>query len=147
MPDNMTVEDAINVVHVLGCELASGGDEDVRELISAATFDDQWVSPSIAIVRFDRGTAMIEGSVTDAAASAALERSRSEPAVLFLDDVAALLRVSRSTIERRRRQGTFPIPELPPLDRRPRWSRGDVERFLESSGRIPAAPGRPRRRR
>ena len=38
MRDNMTVEDAINVVHVLGCELASDGNEDVRELVSAATW-------------------------------------------------------------------------------------------------------------
>lgn len=38
MRDNMTVEDAINVVHVLGCELASDGNEDVRKLVSAATW-------------------------------------------------------------------------------------------------------------
>jgi predicted DNA-binding transcriptional regulator AlpA len=58
--------------------------------------------------------------------------------ILFIDDVAVLLRVSRSTIERRRREGTFPIPELPGLDCRPRWSRVAVERFLAASnGRIP----------
>src|SRR5262249_27046626 len=49
-------------------------------------------------------------------------RRGEEPSVvLFLDEVARLLRVSRSTIERRRRDGSFPIPELPLLDRRPRW--------------------------
>jgi hypothetical protein len=37
MRDNMTVEDAINVVHVLGGDLASNGDEDLRKLVSAAT--------------------------------------------------------------------------------------------------------------
>lgn len=37
MCDNMTVDDAINVVHVLGCELASNGNDDVRKLLSAAT--------------------------------------------------------------------------------------------------------------
>lgn len=37
MRDNMTVEDAINVVNVLGCDLASEGNEDVRKLVSAAT--------------------------------------------------------------------------------------------------------------
>jgi hypothetical protein len=59
--------------------------------------------------------------------------SASKPTqILFIDDVAALLRVSRSTIERRRREGTFPIPELPGLDCRPRWSRVAVERFLAS---------------
>jgi hypothetical protein len=37
MRNNMTVEDAINVVHVLGCDLAPNGDEDLRKLVSAAT--------------------------------------------------------------------------------------------------------------
>jgi hypothetical protein len=52
--------------------------------------------------------------------------------VMFLDELSALLRVSRATIERRRRRGAFPIPELEPLDRRPRWSRRAVERYLTS---------------
>lgn len=65
-------------------------------------------------------------------------------AVLFLEDVADILRMSRSTIERRRRNGTFPIPELPSIDRRPRWSRTEVERFVEEGGRTPAGRGRPR---
>ena len=46
----------------------------------------------------------------------------SQPVVLFIDDLARVLRTSRSTIERRRRAGTFPIPELPGIDGRPRWS-------------------------
>jgi hypothetical protein len=37
MRENMTVDDAINVVHVLGHELASNGDEDLGKLVSAAT--------------------------------------------------------------------------------------------------------------
>ncbi len=60
------------------------------------------------------------------------EDDRQEDAVLFIDDLTALLRVSRSTIERRLREGTFPIPRLDPLDRRPRWSRHSVERYLET---------------
>lgn len=36
MRDNLTVDDAINVVHVLGCELASNTNEDMRQLVSAA---------------------------------------------------------------------------------------------------------------
>ena len=71
------------------------------------------------------------------------------PDVLFIDDVARILRTSRSTIERRRRAGSFPIPELPSIDGRPRWSRQAVERYLASSnegmrprrGR-PSRPGR-----
>ena len=38
MRETMTVEDAINVVHVLGCELALDGNEDVQKLVAAATF-------------------------------------------------------------------------------------------------------------
>jgi hypothetical protein len=37
MSDQMTVDDAINVVHVLGCELASDGKDGIRKLVSAAT--------------------------------------------------------------------------------------------------------------
>lgn len=53
--------------------------------------------------------------------------------VLFIDDLVRLLRTSRSTIERRRRAGTFPIPELPSLDERPRWSRQAVDQYLAST--------------
>ena len=56
--------------------------------------------------------------------------------VLFMEDLAIVLRTSRSTIERRRRAGTFPIPELPSIDERPRWSRHAVERYLASSSRV-----------
>ena len=66
------------------------------------------------------------------------------PDVLFIDDVARVLRTSRSTIERRRRAGTFPIPELPSIDGRPRWSRQAVERYLASTdGGMRLRRGRP----
>jgi|KBSSwiStaDraftv2_1062776.scaffolds.fasta_scaffold179254_3 hypothetical protein len=55
--------------------------------------------------------------------------------VLFIEDVVRILRTSRSTIERRRRDGNFPIPELPSIDGRPRWSRQAVEKFLRSTNR------------
>jgi hypothetical protein len=51
--------------------------------------------------------------------------------VLFILDLAKALRCSRSTIETRLRNGTFPIPQLPSIDKRPRWSRQAVERYLE----------------
>lgn len=63
----------------------------------------------------------------------AIDTSDLTPDVLFIDDVAKVLRTSRSTIERRRRNGTFPVPELPRFDGRPRWSRQSVERFLNST--------------
>jgi hypothetical protein len=66
--------------------------------------------------------------------------------VLFIDDVARMMRTSRSTIERRRRRGSFPIPELPAVDNRPRWSRQAVERYLSStSGGMRVRRGGPRR--
>jgi hypothetical protein len=68
------------------------------------------------------------------------------PDVLFIEDVARVLRTSRSTIERRRRAGSFPIPELPSIDERPRWSRQAVERFLSSTDEgCRSRRGRPRR--
>jgi hypothetical protein len=67
--------------------------------------------------------------------------------VLFIEDVARILRTSRSTIERRRRSGSFPIPELPAIDERPRWSRQAVERYLASTdGGLRPRRGRPRTR-
>ena len=67
------------------------------------------------------------------------EDDRKEDVVLFIDDLTALLRVSRSTIERRLREGTFPIPTLDPLDRRPRWSRKAAA--LQSRVRVAPAVG------
>jgi hypothetical protein len=53
------------------------------------------------------------------------------PEVLFIDDLARVLRMSRRSIERMRRHRTFPIPTLDALGKgRPRWSRVVVERFL-----------------
>jgi hypothetical protein len=53
--------------------------------------------------------------------------------VWFIEDLVAYLRVSRATIERKRRARSFPIAELPPLDKRPRWSRKAVEAFAATS--------------
>ena len=62
-------------------------------------------------------------------------------------DLAKLLRVSRSTIERRRHEGSFPIPELVAIDRRPRWSRRAVLAYLATSPNAIRSPrGRPRSR-
>ena len=57
-----------------------------------------------------------------------------ESDVLFIDDLAHILRASRTTIERRRRDRSLPFPELPAIDKRPRWSRLVVERFLSAAG-------------
>lgn len=48
---------------------------------------------------------------------------------LFFAEVCALLRISTRTGKRLRRAGTFPIPELPKLDKRSRYSSRDVDAF------------------
>lgn len=53
------------------------------------------------------------------------------PAVCFLEDLSRVLRVSRRTLERLRRHHALPIRELPSLDKRPRWSGVDVQKFLD----------------
>jgi hypothetical protein len=52
------------------------------------------------------------------------------PLVCLLEDLARILNTSRRTIERRRASGVFPIPELPSIDKRPRYSRDDVLKYL-----------------
>lgn len=54
------------------------------------------------------------------------------PAVCFMEDVARALRTSVRTIKRMRRFGSLPIPELPTIDRRPRWSGKDVRAFVDN---------------
>ena len=58
------------------------------------------------------------------------------PDVLLLDDLARLLRCSTWTIRRRLRGGVFPVPPLPGVDNRLRFSRSAVERFLDRGGRL-----------
>jgi hypothetical protein len=57
------------------------------------------------------------------------------PAVCFVQDVARILRISRTTIDRLRRHRAFPIRELPSIDKRPRWAGDDVRRYLSGEGR------------
>ena len=51
------------------------------------------------------------------------------PLVCTIQDLARILKTSTRTIARQRKAGTFPIKELPELDRKPRWGRRDVEAF------------------
>jgi len=55
------------------------------------------------------------------------------PHVCLIGDLCRILQVSRTTIEKLRRHGAFPIPELPALDKRPRWSGDAVRRYLAST--------------
>lgn len=58
------------------------------------------------------------------------------PAVCLLDDMARILKTSRRTIEKLRRTRTFPIPELPSFDKRPRWSGDVVRQYLATNGQV-----------
>ena len=51
--------------------------------------------------------------------------------VLLIDDVARLLRCSPSTIKRRIRARTFPIPPLRGIDKRLRWSVAAMQQYLQ----------------
>ena len=68
------------------------------------------------------------------------------PEVLLLDDVAALLRCSRSTIKRRLQAHVFPVAPLPGIDKRLRWSKSTVLRWLAAGGSGDALRGRRRPR-
>lgn len=60
-----------------------------------------------------------------------MSQPQASPRVYLIEDLCRELRVSRRSIERRRARGTFPIPELPALDSRPRWSAAAVQKYLE----------------
>jgi hypothetical protein len=52
------------------------------------------------------------------------------PDVCLIDDVARILKTSVRTIKRRLRCGAFPIPELPSIDKKHRWSGESVRRYV-----------------
>jgi len=55
--------------------------------------------------------------------------------VLLLPEIAAVLRTSTRTIKRHLRAGTFPIPSLPGIDKRLRFAKADVARYLHRDRR------------
>ena len=68
------------------------------------------------------------------------------PAVLFLEELAALLRCSRETLERRVKARVFPVSPGRGVDRRPRWSKVAVLQWLALGGPSGAPAGRRPRR-
>ncbi len=68
------------------------------------------------------------------------------PEVLFLDDMAALLRCSRSTLERRLKARTFPLAPIQGVDKRLRWSKAAALHWLAMGGLSVTPPRRGRRR-
>jgi predicted DNA-binding transcriptional regulator AlpA len=55
------------------------------------------------------------------------------PQVLLIEDVARLLRCSVKTVRRRIRSHDFPVPPLPSIDRRLRWSTAAVCDWIDES--------------
>ncbi len=68
------------------------------------------------------------------------------PAVLFLEELAALLRCSRATLERRVKARVFPVSPIQGVDSRPRWSKVAVMQWLALGGPSDAPMGRRQRR-
>ena len=56
------------------------------------------------------------------------------PLVLHDEHLCELLGISARTLRKLRRLRALPIPELPTLDKRHRYSRADVEAFLNREG-------------
>ena len=63
------------------------------------------------------------------------------PDVLFLEELAKLLRCHPKTIKRRLDAGVFPVAPIPGIDSRPRWSKAAVFKWLAGG-----AVGKPARR-
>lgn len=68
------------------------------------------------------------------------------PDILFLDELAKLLRCHPKTIKRRLEAGTFPLAPIPGIDSRPRWSKAAVLKWLAANGAAGKPVRRPRRR-
>jgi predicted DNA-binding transcriptional regulator AlpA len=67
----------------------------------------------------------------------------SDQPVLFITELAALLRTSRRTLERRLKAGDDLPPQLPAIDKRPRWTRAAVDAWLARPAHV-ATFGRKR---
>lgn len=66
------------------------------------------------------------------------------PPVLFIKDVARLLRCSPVTIRRRLHAHEFPVAPLPSIDKKLRWSRRAILDWIDSGGSIPMRRARRR---
>ena len=64
------------------------------------------------------------------------------PQVLLIEDVARLLRCSVKTVRRRMRSHDFPVPLLPSIDKRLRWSTAAVCDWIDASSAAAVAPRR-----
>jgi len=70
------------------------------------------------------------------------ELGRRAPGVLFKDEVAARLRCSERQIDKLEKLGLFPIPRLPSIDKRPRYSAKLVEQYENGELQVLRPSGR-----
>jgi len=60
---------------------------------------------------------------------------------LTVAELAAVLGIGRSTIDRMIAHGSFPIPWLPALTKQRRWAKAVVRRWLDTNGTMKATGG------
>ena len=65
-----------------------------------------------------------------------------EPQILLVADVAKMFRCSVRTLYEALSRGSFPIAPLPRIDRKLRWSRQQVDAYLQQPGRVSGRWGR-----
>ena len=56
------------------------------------------------------------------------------PPVCLIEDIARIFKTSRRNIDRMRAARVFPIPELPTIDNKARWSGELVRQWLATNG-------------
>ena len=88
---------------------------------------------------FDTHAVLVELRAIRELLTAAADRI---PRSIGIDELADRLDVSRRTIEKARRAGTFPIPEIKGISSDPKWSSDVVAKFM--NGELAAT--RPDRR-
>lgn len=93
-----------------------------------------------------KAVAEIGGAARNAAGDDPIDVERL-PAVLFLEELAALLRCSRATLERRIKSRVFPVSPIRGVDSRPRWSKVAVMQWLALGGPSDAPMRRRQQRR
>jgi len=82
------------------------------------------------------------GGPTRPAARSTVDPYARAPGVLFKDEVATRLRCSERQIDKLEKLGLFPIPRLPSIDKRPRYSAKLVEQYENGELQVLQPAGR-----
>lgn len=89
-----------------------------------------------------RSHARVEGCGPEDPSDRDAASSNELPDVLFLEDLAALLRCHPRTIKRRMDAGVFPVAPISGIDSRPRWSRAACLNWLATNSVVAGKPAR-----